>query len=130
MGPGETPPTDYVETITKITMRADFLQEQGINFTKAGNLAVITGFGESMEKTFSSGDALIIDQGVNEVVMDGVYFFTLDGSMYIKRLQKLPKMLRMISDNDAFPPYEIKGPELQLLRVHARVLMAWNRRKL
>lgn len=130
MGPGKVAPSDYIETIKKITVRTEYLREQGVNFSRAENLAVVTGFGESMEKTFTSGDPLIIDKGVNEVIVDGVYLFSLDGVLYIKRLQRLPKMIRMISDNDAFPPYDIKGAELESLIVHARVLLAWNARKL
>jgi transcriptional regulator with XRE-family HTH domain len=130
MGPGKVAPSDYIETIKNITVRTEYLREQGVNFSRAENLAVVTGFGESMEKTFTSGDPLIIDKGVNEVIVDGVYLFSLDGVLYIKRLQRLPKMIRMISDNDAFPPYDIKGAELDLLRIHARVLLAWNSRKL
>jgi phage repressor protein C with HTH and peptisase S24 domain len=130
MGPGQVAPSDYIETIKNITVRTEYLREQGVSFSRAENLAVVTGFGESMEKTFTSGDPLIIDKGVNEVVVDGVYLFSLDGVLYIKRLQRLPKMIRMISDNDAFPPYDIKGAELEMLRIHARVLLAWNSRKL
>jgi len=130
MGPGQVAPSDYIETIKNITVRTEYLREQGVSYSRAENLAVVTGFGESMEKTFTSGDPLIIDKGVNEVVVDGVYLFSLDGVLYIKRLQRLPKMIRMISDNDAFPPYDIKGAELDLLRIHARVLLAWNSRKL
>lgn len=130
MGPGKIVPSDYIETIRNITVRHEYLREQGINYTRAENLAVVTGFGESMNKTFSSGDPLIIDKGINEVVMDGIYLFTLDGALYIKRLQRLPKMIRMISDNDAFPPYDIKGSELEMLNIHARVLLAWHSRRL
>ncbi|MBJ2303499.1 LexA family transcriptional regulator [Pseudomonas carnis] len=130
MGPGQVAPSEYIETIKNITVRTEYLREQGVNFSRAENLAVVTGFGESMEKTFTSGDPLIIDKGVNEVVVDGVYLFSLDGVLYIKRLQRLPKMIRMISDNDAFPPYDIKGADLDVLRIHARVLLAWNSRKL
>lgn len=130
MGPGQVIPSDYIETIKNITVRTEYLREQGVSFSRAENLAVVTGFGESMEKTFTSGDPLIIDKGVNEVVVDGVYLFSLDGVLYIKRLQRLPKMIRMISDNDAFPPYDIKGTDLDVLRIHARVLLAWNSRKL
>nr|WP_237544187.1 hypothetical protein [Pseudomonas syringae] len=50
--------------------------------------------------------------------------------LYIKRLQRLPKMLRMISDNETFPPYDIKGVELETIVIHARVLLAWNAKKL
>lgn len=69
---------------------------------------------------------MIVDKGITEVVVDGVYAFTM---LYIKRVQRLPKMIRMISDNEAFPTYDIKGAELESL-VHARVLLAWNARRL
>ncbi|WP_203008563.1 helix-turn-helix transcriptional regulator [Pseudomonas paraversuta] len=130
MGPGQFSPKEYVETVKNITVRSEYLREQGIIYTHAENLAVITGFGESMGSTFSSGDPLIVDKGITEVVVDGVYAFTLDGMLYIKRLQRLPKMIRMISDNEAFPTYDIKGAELESLVVHARVLLAWNARRL
>lgn len=130
MGPGQVLPKEYIETVRNITVRTEYLREQGITYTNGGNLSVITGFGESMGATFSSGDPLIVDQGINEVVVDGVYVFTLDGMLYIKRLQRLPKMLRMISDNETFPPYDIKGAELADMIIHARVLLAWNARKL
>lgn len=130
MGPGRVQPKEYIETVRNITVRTEYLREQGITYTNGDNLSVITGFGESMGATFSSGDPLIVDQGVNEVVVDGVYVFTLDGMLYIKRLQRLPKMLRMISDNETFPPYDIKGAELADMIIHARVLLAWNARKL
>ena len=130
MGPGQVAPKEYVETVRNITVRSEYLREQGIIYTHTENLAVITGFGESMGATFSSGDPLIVDKGITEVVVDGVYAFTLDGMLYIKRLQRLPKMIRMISDNEAFPTYDIKGAELESLVVHARVLLAWNARRL
>ncbi len=130
MGPGRVLPKDYIETIRNIVVRTEYMQERGINYSHRDNLSVITGFGESMGETYASGDALIVDQGVNEVVVDGVYVFTLDGMLYIKRLQRLPKMLRMISDNETFPPYDIKGSELADMIIHARVLLAWNARKL
>ena len=130
MGPGKVIPMAYIETVRNITVRTEYLREQGVTYTHHANLAVITGFGESMGATFASGDPLIIDKGVNTVEVDGVYVFTLDDMLYIKRLQRLPKMIRMISDNETFPPYEIKGHELESLVIHARVLMAWNSRKL
>lgn len=130
MGPGQVLPSSYVDTIRHIAVSPDYLRESGVAYTAARNLAVVTGFGESMNKTFSSGDPLIIDRGVNELVTDGVYLFSLAGMLYIKRLQLLPGRIRMISDNDAFPPYDIQGAEVDQLIIHARVLLAWNARKL
>lgn len=130
MGTGQELPSSYIDTIRHIAVSPDYLREAGVQYTAARNLAVITGFGESMHKTFSSGDPLIIDRGVNELVTDGVYLFSLAGMLYIKRLQLLPGKVRMISDNDAFPPYDIQGAELAEMIIHARVLLAWNARKL
>lgn len=130
MGAGQMLPSDYVDTVRHITVAPDYLRQLGVHYTASGNLAVVTGFGESMAGTFSSGDALIIDQGVKELSVDGIYLFTLAGMLYIKRLQRLPGMVRMISDNDAFPAYDIKGAELESMIIHARVLLAWNARKL
>lgn len=130
MGHGQVLPSDYIDTVRRLTVTADFLLEQGVSYTKPGNLAVITGFGESMNKTFSNGDPLIIDQGVTSVVTDGVYLFTLADALFVKRLQRLPSGIRVISDSDAFPPYDLAASDLGSLVVHARVLLAWRSQRL
>jgi transcriptional regulator with XRE-family HTH domain len=130
MGHGQVLPSDYIDTIRHITVGAGFLLEQGVSYTKPDNLAVITGFGESMSKTFSSGDPLIIDQGVTTVVTDGVYLFTLGAELFVKRLQRVPGGVRVISDSDAYPPFEVTGRDIDSLVIHARVLLAWRSQRL
>jgi phage repressor protein C with HTH and peptisase S24 domain len=130
LGQGQGLSKEYIDTVRSMTVRTDYLREQGVTYTHPDNLSVISGFGESMGETFSSGDPLIVDQGVNVVGVDGVYVFTLEGMLYIKRLQRLPKMIRMISDDNAYPPYDIQGIELERMVTHARVLLAWNAKKL
>lgn len=130
MGDGQVLPSDYIETVRHITVASEFLPEQGVSFTSAKNLAVITGFGESMNKTFSSGDPLIIDRGVRSVVTDGVYLFTMSDTLFVKRLQKLPSGIRVISDNDSYPPYDLTSEEAAQIFIHARVLLAWRSQKL
>src|SRR5690606_12649597 len=130
MGHGQELPSDYIETIRHVTVSTEFLRTQGVTYTQANNLCMITGFGESMNKTFCSGDPLIIDKGVTSVVTDGVYLFTLSGALFVKRLQILPNGIRVISDNDAYPPYDITGTDLKNLVIHARVLLAWRSQRL
>jgi len=130
MGAGQVLPSDYIDTIRRITVSSEFLLEQGVSYTKSGNLAVVTGFGESMNKTFSNGDPLIIDQGVTSVVTDGVYLFTLSGSLFVKRLQRLPSGIRVISDNDSFTPFDVAASDPDNLIIHARVLLAWRSQRL
>ncbi|WP_285259226.1 LexA family transcriptional regulator [Halopseudomonas bauzanensis] len=130
MGAGQVLPSDYIETIRHVTVSLEFLRGQGVSCTQPDNLGMITGFGESMNKTFTSGDPLIIDKGVTSVVTDGVYLFTLSGALFVKRLQIIPGGIRVISDNDAYPPYDITGADLKHLVIHARVLLAWRSQRL
>lgn len=130
MGVGQVLPSDYIETIRHVTINLDFMRSQGISCTQPDNLAMITGFGESMNKTFKSGDPLIIDQGIKTVTTDGVYLFSLSGALMVKRLQILPNGVRVLSDNEAYPPYEVTGKDLDNLIIHARVLLAWRSQRL
>lgn len=127
MGSGQVP-TDYVETIRNIVLNESYLRSQGVAYTALSNLAVITAFDQSMEGTFSDGDPIIIDRGVKEFIGDGIYVFTWDNLLYIKRLQKdSSATLDMISDNPSHKDRIITTAEIN---IHARVLLAWNARKL
>lgn len=127
MGHGQVP-AEYIETVRHLTVHESHLIGRGVSFTKAENLAIITGWGQSMEGTISDGDPVIIDQGVNRFVGDGVYLFTWDDLLYIKRLQKIsPTHFDMISDNKKHKDQEV---EIAELKIHAKVILAWNAKKL
>lgn len=128
MGGGNFPP-DYQQPVVTITVDKDFFTRQGINVTSGSKLSIITGMGDSMEGTFNSGDPVVVNHEVQSLVEDGVYVFTLGDRLYLKRLQILPSCVRMISDNVKYPPYDIKGEELQGLIIHGQVLFAWNGRR-
>ena len=131
MGPGCAPPEHTVEVIRDITVHVDWLKSQGLNFSKLENLAIIDGDGDSMEGTFRNGDALLVDRGISDVRTDAIYVFTLDGDLFIKRLQRMTGgSLRMISDNPIYPAIVIEGAQLDRVHIQARVLLAWNARKL
>jgi len=131
MGPGCAPPEHNIEVIRDITVHVDWLKSQGLNFSKLENLAIIDGDGDSMEGTFRNGDALLVDRGITDVRTDAIYVFTLDGDLFIKRLQRMTGgSLRMISDNPIYPAIVIEGAQLERVHIQARVLLAWNARKL
>lgn len=130
MGPGRVPP-DHIEVIRDITVHLDWLKTQGLSYSKLENLAIIDGDGDSMEGTFRDGDALLVDRGISEIRTDAIYVFTLDGELFIKRLQRLTGgSLRMISDNAVYPAIIIEGDMLARIHIQARVLLVWNARKL
>lgn len=130
MGPGRMPP-EHIEVIRDITIHLDWLKTQGLSYSKLENLAIIDGDGDSMEGTFRDGDALLVDRGITDIRTDAIYVFTLDGELFIKRLQRLTGgSLRMISDNPVYPAIMIEGEILSRVHIQARVLLVWNARKL
>jgi len=94
------------------------------NHTGIANLAIVTGFGDSMKPMYNPGDPLIVDTGVKSVEYDAVYFFRVGNEGFIKRLQRIPgEGIRVLSTNKEYEPWTIK-PEMDF-EVFARVLKAW-----
>jgi transcriptional regulator with XRE-family HTH domain len=126
MGHGQVPP-DYNETVRNLIVREDVLREKGVTFTSLNALAVITGWGQSMEGTINDKDPVIVDRGVNEFVGDGIYVITWHGLLYIKRLQMADEdHFWLISDNEKHKDQQARIDDVT---IHAKVLLIWNARK-
>ncbi|WP_434706891.1 LexA family transcriptional regulator [Pseudomonas sp. D4-18] len=126
MGHGQVPP-EYNETIRNLIVREDVLREKGVTYTALNALAVITGWGQSMEGTINDKDPVIVDRGVNEFVGDGIYVLTWHGLLYIKRVQMCDEdHLWLISDNGKHKDQQAR---IEDVAIHAKVLLIWNARK-
>lgn len=88
------------------------------------NLKIITGLGDSMKGLYNSGDPLIVDTGINAIDFDAVYFFRVDDEGYVKRLQKTPSGIIVISKNTDYRDWLItKDMDLEIF---GRVLKVWE----
>lgn len=89
------------------------------------NLAIVTGFGDSMRPLFNPGDPLLVDTGVKTVDFDGIYFFRIGDEGFIKRLQRVPgEGLIAISENKAYKDWVVRdGMDFE---VFARVVKVWR----
>ncbi|MBD1602287.1 LexA family transcriptional regulator [Pseudomonas typographi] len=126
MGHGQVPP-EYNETIRNLIVREDVLREKGVSYTSLASLAVITGWGQSMEGTINDKDPVIVDRGVKEFVGDGIYVVTWHGLLYIKRMQVFDKdHFWLISDNEK---HKDQKARIDDVTIHAKVLLIWNARK-
>jgi phage repressor protein C with HTH and peptisase S24 domain len=103
----------------------EWIQKNVQNITSPSNLAIVTGFGDSMKGMFNPGDPLLVDTGVKTVAFDGVYFFRIGDEGFIKRLQRIPGVgLRAISENKAYESWDIRnGMDFE---VFARVVRVWK----
>ncbi len=66
---------------------------------KEENLKIIEVIGDSMEPTIKDGSYVIIDTSKKELIDGGIYAINLDNQILIKRLQKIPNGIKIISDN-------------------------------
>lgn len=116
---------DQPGVIKSWSVNSEWAQKNLPYVTSYDNLAIVTGFGDSMLGMFNPGDPLLVDTGVRECEFDGVYFFSVDGEGFIKRLQRIPgEGILVISENKKYREWYIKpGMNLQIL---AKVLRAWE----
>lgn len=127
MGHGQVP-ADYVEAIRNVVISESLLHDKGVTYSSPAHLAVITGWGQSMEGTINDKDPIIVDRGVNEYVGDGVYVITWAGHLFIKRLELAGEnKLELISDN---PNHKDRIVLMDEVTIHAKVLLVWNAKKL
>jgi phage repressor protein C with HTH and peptisase S24 domain len=118
-----------LEIVQQLVIDREWVRQQRLNHTGVPNLAVITGFGDSMEPPFCDGDPLMVDRGVDGMTKDGVYVFSFDNMAHIKRLQHIgPGRVRVISDNRT--KYDHWEANLADISIHARVLIGLNVRKM
>lgn len=93
--------------------------------TGSKNLAIVTGFGDSMRGMFNSGDPLLVDTGIKTLDYDGVYFFRIGDEGFIKTLQRIPgDGIRVISENKKYETWTINSN--MDFEVFGRVLKVWK----
>lgn len=106
----------------------EWLQRNVHRYTSKNNLAIVTGFGPSMQPLFNPGDPLLVDKGVTSPDVDGIYFFRVGDQGFVKQLQRIPSadglILRAKSYNEMYDPFDITdGMDFQ---VFARVVKVWR----
>jgi len=123
MGGGQIP-HEFPEMLQDIRVSPKHLREMGVTFKEHFHLKMITGWGQSMAPTIKDRDPLLVDITIREFTGDGIYLFSHDEMLYVKRLQKKGKdRFKMISDNKHHDPEDIRVDDTHIL---ARVLYVWN----
>src|SRR3990167_2482240 len=115
---------EFPEMLQDIRVSPKHLREMGVTFKEHFHLKMITGWGQSMAPTIKDRDPLLVDITIREFTGDGIYLFSHDEMLYVKRLQKKGKdRFKMISDNKHHDAEDIRVDDTHIL---ARVLYVWN----
>ena len=120
--------TGYINFSEQVVRRVDFNKDwlrQNVRYSNESHLDLISASGDSMEPTINSGDILLVDHGINEVLYDSIYVALVNGELYVKRFQRTPnRSLLMISDNPKYKSFELKTEDD--VRIIGRVVYFWT----
>jgi phage repressor protein C with HTH and peptisase S24 domain len=126
MGEGSDGASDVV-TLVRVSKEGLRRRLIRTTFTSLKNLKLLSAYGDSMAGTFEDGDVLLVDSGVSAIDRDGVYVYSRDGELLVKRLQREDDgSLTVISDNPRYRDRRIARGDRAAYQVHGRALLAWT----
>lgn len=82
----------------------------GINHPSKAKMLHVQG--DSMSPTLQSNSLIAIEE-VDSFSDDGIYVFTWDSDLFVKRLQRTKSGIKVISDNTIYEPWEILSDEMR-----------------
>lgn len=113
------------QVVDSLAFRSSWILELGL---KPDALALISARGDSMEPTLHPGDLLLIDLSNSSVREDAIYAIQNDGSLVVKRVQKLfDGSIVIKSDNPEYREQVIDKELLETVRIVGRVVWAGRR---
>lgn len=122
-GNGLFPDPDHQEGAVAFQTR--WLNNQGINERLAG---VVEVSGDSMLPTIKDGALALVHLAEMRVSREGIYAFTRDGGVYVKRIVPLrfgpddrAQSMVLISDNKTYPAEVVEDEDLNQIRIAGRV---------
>ena len=100
------------------SFRKDWLSKKGI----ARDMVLMGIFGNSMEPELKEGDTVLIDQSQKAVLAGAIYAVGFDDTIVVKRLEKRPKELVLLSENERYPMMRFRDEEMDSVRIIGKVI--------
>jgi len=80
-------------------------------------MVMIDIFGNSMAPEMKDGDTVLIDQSQKDILAGAVYAVGVEDTIMIKRLEKHPGQLVLLSDNRDYAPIHLRVPDTDAVRI-------------
>lgn len=97
---------------------------------KKGNRAkmvLLDIFGNSMWPELRDGDTVLIDESQKDILAGALYAVGIDDTIMVKRLEKLPAKLVLLSDNRDYTPIFLENEDIKKARIIGKVI--WSCRE-
>ncbi len=104
---------------------SEYYSFQKIWLRKKGNpkdMVLMDIAGNSMEPELKDGDTVLVDRSKSEILAGAIYAVGVEDTVLIKRVEKLPHKLVLISDNEKYSPTYITGDDINRVRILGKVI--------
>ena len=106
------------------SFRKDWLATKG----NQNKMVLMDIFGNSMEPEIKDGDTILIDESQKDILAGAIYAVGIDDTIMVKRVEKHPNKLVLLSDNRDYTPIYLQGDEIDNARIIGKVI--WIGREL
>jgi len=89
---------------------------------EAGQMVLMDVFGNSMTPEIKDGDTVLIDQSQKNILAGAIYAVGVEDTIMVKRLEKHPRKLVLLSDNTEYAPIYLTDEEIESVRIIGKVL--------
>ncbi len=100
------------------SFRKDWLSRKG----HPKDMVLMDIIGNSMEPELKEGDTVLIDQSQKAILAGAIYAVGLADTIVVKRLEKRPKELVLISENERYPMMRFRDEEMNSVRIIGKVI--------
>ncbi len=100
------------------SFQTEWLNKKG----NMGKMVLMDIFGHSMEPELRDGDTVLVDQSQKEILAGAIYAVGIDDTVMVKRLEKHPNKLVLLSDNKDYAPIFLQGEEIETARIIGKVI--------
>jgi phage repressor protein C with HTH and peptisase S24 domain len=104
--------------------RKDWLTTKG----NQNKMVLMDIFGNSMEPEMKDGDTILIDESQKDILAGAIYAVGIDDTIMVKRVEKHPNKLVLLSDNKDYSPIYLQANEINSVRIIGKVI--WVSREL
>ena len=79
-------------------------------------------FGNSMTPEIKDGDTVLVDQSQKDIFAGSIYAVGIEDTIMVKRIEKHPHKLVLLSDNKEYAPIFLTQGEMDSVRIIGKVL--------
>lgn len=110
------------EADSKIAGYYSFKREWLSSKGSANQMVLMDVFGNSMTPEIKDGDTVLIDQTQKDILAGTIYAVGIDDTIMVKRIEKHPHKLVLLSDNTEYDPIFLSEEEMNSIRIIGKVL--------